>query len=71
MQAALPISMKTLTRVPERPRSEGSTFIKDVKPPKRHTDPRPGTYREASTNKTEIALHVLHNWKVLAKLLVD
>jgi hypothetical protein len=45
---ALPKSREALTRVPKRPRSEGSTLVKEVNPLQRPRDSmRPGTYREA------------------------
>jgi hypothetical protein len=52
--AALHKSREALTNVPKRPRSEGSTLIKEVNPPKRpRNSMRPETYMEALTNKTE------------------
>jgi hypothetical protein len=45
---ALPESREVLTRVPKRPRSEGSTLVYELNPLQRPRDPmRPGTYREA------------------------
>jgi hypothetical protein len=45
---ALPNSWEALTRVPKRPRSEGSTLVKGVNPPQRPRESmRPGTYGEA------------------------
>jgi hypothetical protein len=55
---ALPKFREALIRVPERPRSEGSTIVKEVNNPQKLRDSlRPGTYREAlitATNKKVI-----------------
>jgi hypothetical protein len=43
--------LETLTETPKRPRSEGSTPLEMVRPPKRPKDWKgPGNYKEALTN---------------------
>jgi hypothetical protein len=68
--AALLKFRNALTRVPIRSMSGGSNQIKEVNPPKRPRDStRPWTYREALTDETETASHILCDCEALAELI--